>query len=217
MQSLVGPRSRTARRRSASSATRILPTPTAPAAENLRPPKHWPRPSNEKWPAIQSGASDSSSAPAASHCCSSTRRSSTLCTRAVSRLPSRPTEPSPPRDGLDWICVSPKAGAELKQRTGDELKLVYPQPDAEPAAFEALSFRHFFLQPMDGPTASQHAGRAALLPRSSAVAPEPADAQAAGHSVKAGVGNLSFISGGNSHECSRCRISRPGAEIPILS
>jgi 7-carboxy-7-deazaguanine synthase (Cx14CxxC type) len=53
--------------------------------------------------------------------------------------------------GLDWICVSPKAGAALQQRTGDELKLVYPQPGAEPAAFEALSFHHFFLQPMDGP------------------------------------------------------------------
>jgi len=53
--------------------------------------------------------------------------------------------------GLDWICVSPKAGAALQQRTGDELKLVYPQPGAEPTAFEALSFRHFFLQPMDGP------------------------------------------------------------------
>jgi 7-carboxy-7-deazaguanine synthase (Cx14CxxC type) len=53
--------------------------------------------------------------------------------------------------GLDWICVSPKAGATLMQRTGDELKLVYPQPGAEPLAFEALSFRHFFLQPMDGP------------------------------------------------------------------
>ncbi|MFZ0336520.1 MAG: 7-carboxy-7-deazaguanine synthase [Terracidiphilus sp.] len=53
--------------------------------------------------------------------------------------------------GLDWICVSPKAGAALKQCTGDELKLVYPQPGAEPAAFESLQFRHFFLQPMDGP------------------------------------------------------------------
>jgi 7-carboxy-7-deazaguanine synthase (Cx14CxxC type) len=53
--------------------------------------------------------------------------------------------------GLDWTCVSPKAGTELKQRTGDELKLVYPQPGAEPSAFEALAFRHFFLQPMDGP------------------------------------------------------------------
>lgn len=53
--------------------------------------------------------------------------------------------------GLDWICVSPKAGTELKQRTGDELKLVYPQTGAEPAAFESLAFRHFFLQPMDGP------------------------------------------------------------------
>ena len=46
--------------------------------------------------------------------------------------------------------MSPKAGAELVQRTGHELKLVYPQPDAEPAAFESLRFRHFFLQPMDG-------------------------------------------------------------------
>ena len=53
--------------------------------------------------------------------------------------------------GLDWICVSPKAGAELKQRSGDELKLVFPQPNADPAAFESLDFRHFFLQPMDGP------------------------------------------------------------------
>lgn len=53
--------------------------------------------------------------------------------------------------GLDWICVSPKAGTELLQRTGDELKLVYPQPGAEPRAFESLAFRHFYLQPMDGP------------------------------------------------------------------
>jgi len=54
--------------------------------------------------------------------------------------------------GLDWICVSPKAGAEFKQRSGDELKLVYPQPGAEPKQFEELPFRHFFLQPMDGPS-----------------------------------------------------------------
>jgi 7-carboxy-7-deazaguanine synthase len=53
---------------------------------------------------------------------------------------------------LDWICVSPKALAPLVQTTGDELKLVYPQPGAEPERFEALDFRHFFLQPMDGPT-----------------------------------------------------------------
>ena len=53
--------------------------------------------------------------------------------------------------GLDWVCVSPKANAEFIQRTGDELKLVYPQQGAEPEKFEALSFRNFFLQPMDGP------------------------------------------------------------------
>jgi len=53
-------------------------------------------------------------------------------------------------DGLNWICVSPKAGAELVQKSGEELKLVYPQAGAEPGEFELLSFRHFFLQPMDG-------------------------------------------------------------------
>jgi 7-carboxy-7-deazaguanine synthase (Cx14CxxC type) len=54
-------------------------------------------------------------------------------------------------EGIDWICVSPKAGTELKQRVGDELKLIFPQLGAEPAQFEDLAFRHFFLQPMDGP------------------------------------------------------------------
>lgn len=52
---------------------------------------------------------------------------------------------------LDWICVSPKAGAPLVQTSGDELKLVFPQAGAEPWMFEALDFRHFLLQPMDGP------------------------------------------------------------------
>jgi 7-carboxy-7-deazaguanine synthase (Cx14CxxC type) len=54
--------------------------------------------------------------------------------------------------GVDWLCVSPKAGAEFVQRSGDELKLVFPQAEADPADFELLSFRHFFLQPMDGPS-----------------------------------------------------------------
>jgi 7-carboxy-7-deazaguanine synthase (Cx14CxxC type) len=54
-------------------------------------------------------------------------------------------------DGLDWICVSPKAGAPLVLDAGDELKLVFPQESAPPEAFEQLRFRHFFLQPMDGP------------------------------------------------------------------
>jgi 7-carboxy-7-deazaguanine synthase (Cx14CxxC type) len=53
---------------------------------------------------------------------------------------------------LDWICVSPKAGAALVQTTGDELKLVFPQANFRPEAFQHLAFRHFFLQPMDGPS-----------------------------------------------------------------
>jgi len=59
-------------------------------------------------------------------------------------------------DGLDWICVSPKAGADLVQRQGDELKLVYPQEAAPPDSFEDLEFAHFFLQPMDGPRRAQN-------------------------------------------------------------
>lgn len=59
------------------------------------------------------------------------------------------TLPAP--ESLDWICVSPKAGSQLVQQSGDELKLVYPQAGADPALFEGLGFRHFFLQPMDGP------------------------------------------------------------------
>ena len=57
----------------------------------------------------------------------------------------------PPPPGIDWICVSPKAGAELKLRRGDELKLVYPQKGLSPLQFEPLDFTHFLLQPMDGP------------------------------------------------------------------
>lgn len=56
-----------------------------------------------------------------------------------------------PPAGVDWICVSPKAHAELVLANGNELKLVYPQVDAEPERYEALAFDHFFLQPMDGP------------------------------------------------------------------
>ena len=58
--------------------------------------------------------------------------------------------------GIDWICVSPKAGAPLLQASGDELKLVFPQPDAMPELFEDLDFEHFFLQPMDGPVVAEN-------------------------------------------------------------
>jgi len=57
----------------------------------------------------------------------------------------------PPPPGLDWICVSPKAGTAILLVRGDELKLVFPQAGADPAMFEDLAFDHFFLQPMDGP------------------------------------------------------------------
>ena len=64
------------------------------------------------------------------------------------------TQDAPP--GIDWICVSPKADAPLKLTAGDELKLVYPQAKAMPERFAGLPFRHFFLQPMDGPAQAEN-------------------------------------------------------------
>ncbi len=64
------------------------------------------------------------------------------------------TRPAP--DGIDWICVSPKAGAPLVQTSGNELKLVFPQEAAMPGQFEGLSFDHYFLQPMDGPAVADN-------------------------------------------------------------
>jgi 7-carboxy-7-deazaguanine synthase len=64
------------------------------------------------------------------------------------------TQPAPP--GLDWICVSPKADAPLVLTSGHELKLVYPQPLAQPERFANLAFRNFFLQPMDSVLQREH-------------------------------------------------------------
>jgi 7-carboxy-7-deazaguanine synthase (Cx14CxxC type) len=58
-----------------------------------------------------------------------------------------------PPPGIDWICVSPKAGSDWILKQGNELKLVFPQPAFDPAAMESLDFEQFFLQPMDGPNA----------------------------------------------------------------
>jgi 7-carboxy-7-deazaguanine synthase (Cx14CxxC type) len=55
-------------------------------------------------------------------------------------------------DGIDWLCVSPKAGTEIVQRHGNELKLVWPQPGLDPRALEDWDFEHFLVQPMDGPS-----------------------------------------------------------------
>jgi 7-carboxy-7-deazaguanine synthase len=65
-----------------------------------------------------------------------------------------------PPEGLDWICVSPKAGADLVVRQGHELKLVFPQDQAMPETFADLAFERFSLQPMDGPDAIENTARA---------------------------------------------------------
>lgn len=62
--------------------------------------------------------------------------------------------------GIDWICMSPKAGTTLAQHSGHELKLVYPQPELMPDAVAGLDFAHFFLQPMDGPDRLRHTQQA---------------------------------------------------------
>jgi 7-carboxy-7-deazaguanine synthase (Cx14CxxC type) len=74
-------------------------------------------------------------------------------------IESNGTLAAPP--GIDWICVSPKAEAPLKQTRGDELKLVYPQANAPPERFAHLAFDHFFLQPMDS-VAREENTRAAI-------------------------------------------------------
>jgi organic radical activating enzyme len=65
-----------------------------------------------------------------------------------------------PPVGMDWICVSPKAGSDLRIRRGHELKLVYPQTNAMPETFADLDFERFSLQPMDGPDVIENTARA---------------------------------------------------------
>lgn len=65
-----------------------------------------------------------------------------------------------PPEGLDWVCMSPKAGAELVLTSGDELKLIYPQVGLDPEDIADLVFQHRFLQPMDGPQREENTARA---------------------------------------------------------
>ena len=62
----------------------------------------------------------------------------------------------PVHPGIDWVCISPKAGSETVQRSGDELKLVWPQPGTDIAAIEGWAFDHFLLQPLDDPHAAEN-------------------------------------------------------------
>lgn len=73
-------------------------------------------------------------------------------TNGTLELPQGPE----PRGGIDWVCVSPKAGAPLLLTAGDELKLIFPQPGAEPERYVHLPFANFFLQPMDGPARAEN-------------------------------------------------------------
>jgi 7-carboxy-7-deazaguanine synthase (Cx14CxxC type) len=65
-----------------------------------------------------------------------------------------------PPPGIDWLCMSPKAGSQRVVQTGQELKLVFPQIGAEPALYESLHFENFYLQPMDGPHAAANTAAA---------------------------------------------------------
>ena len=69
----------------------------------------------------------------------------------------------PATPGIDWLCISPKAGTEVVQQAGDELKLVWPQEGIDPAALERWAFAHFLIQPMDGPQLAEATDAAIAL------------------------------------------------------
>ena len=121
-------------------------------AVGSRPPRNWLR----LWPVVGLRMFHRprvlwSSAPAANRCSNWTNRSFIALHKAGFEVAVETNGTRLPPPGIDWICVSPKAGAELVLKAGDELKLVFPQPGAEPCQYEMLDFRWFFLQPMDGP------------------------------------------------------------------
>ena len=84
-------------------------------------------------------------------------------TSADSASPSRATERLPAVGGIDWLCISPKAGTEVVQRSGDELKLVWPQEGVDPADLESGTFGHFLVQPMDCEAREEALGAAIRL------------------------------------------------------
>ncbi|TPG39658.1 7-carboxy-7-deazaguanine synthase [Sphingomonas koreensis] len=69
----------------------------------------------------------------------------------------------PAHPGLDWVCISPKAGSDVVQRSGDELKLVWPQPGSDAAAMESWDFAHFLIQPLDSVAAEANQAAAVAL------------------------------------------------------
>ena len=71
----------------------------------------------------------------------------------------------PAEPGIDWLCISPKAGTEVVQRSGDELKLVWPQDGIDPAELEGWNFAHLLVQPMDGPPGAVDAAIALAMER----------------------------------------------------
>ena len=149
-------------RRSARSATPTSSAPTARTAASSRPPTssptRWPR----RWPSLERPRpAASSSAPAASRCCSSTRPLIDALHAAASRSRSRPTARSSRRRASTGSASAPRPAPRRSCSAGNELKLVYPQAGAPTRArSQTLDFEHFFLQPMDGPELErEHAAR----------------------------------------------------------
>jgi 7-carboxy-7-deazaguanine synthase len=116
-----------------------------------------------KWPARAPGRSGPASRARPLVVCTGGEPLLQLDTAAVDALHARGFEVAVetngtqlPPTGLDWVCVSPKATAELVLTRGNELKLVYPQETASPERFAEFAFDHFFLQPMDGPARAEN-------------------------------------------------------------
>ena len=150
--------SRIAKARSASSAIPILSAPTARSAVATPRPRRWPTTIAAQWTGadanryvVLTGGEPMLQLDAA--------LVEALHARGFSIGVETNGTIAPP-DGLDWICVSPKAGADLVVRKGHELKLVYPQAQAAPEDFAGLAFERFSLQPMDGPDVIENTARA---------------------------------------------------------
>ncbi len=131
------------------SATPILSARTGRAAATLRRPTPWLTPWRLAGRIAKPVSGRWSFARAASPCCRWIKPWSTPCTHAASRLPSRPTAHGCPRAASIGFASAPRPASNACC-AGHELKVIFPQPGAEPELFESWDFRHFVLQPMDG-------------------------------------------------------------------
>ena len=172
---------RTAPAPSAGFATPILSAPTARWAASSSRPMRWPRQIEAQWPAGDSAHRFVVMTGGEPLLQVDTALIDALHARGFQiAVETNGTIAAP--DGIDWLCVSPKAGAPWVQREGHELKVVWPQPALDWAELQAANFSHRYLQPMDNPDrAAQYRDLHCAVPGAARLAPEPANPQDHGH------------------------------------